>query len=137
MPYRKYGTFTGRASRKEFWLYVLFNFGVLLLLSILNNLFGISQALRSIGIDGIGTVMLVFFAAGFVPGLAVTARRLHDTSHSGFWLFIYFVPVIGAIWLLALLAATGDYGRNKYGPDPREPKTQVPEDVLDFGETQH
>ena len=42
----------------------------------------------------------------------------HRTDHSGWWLMISLVPIIGSIWLLVLLASSSDYGTNQYGPSP-------------------
>ena len=55
-----------------------------------------------------------------MPGLAVAIRRLHDTGKSGWWLLLVFIPVIGIIWLIILMATNGDYQPNEYGKDPKE-----------------
>lgn len=47
-------------------------------------------------------------------------RRLHDTGRSGFYWFIRFIPLIGAIWLLILLVEDSEYGTNKWGINPKE-----------------
>ena len=62
----------------------------------------------------------IYFAAVFIPTLAVTARRLHDMGKSGTWFFIYFVPLIGGIWLLVLLFSDSQPGMNKWGYNPKE-----------------
>lgn len=105
---RQYADFNGRARRKEYWMFFLFN----IIFSIVVSM-----------IDGfLGTFILgIFYAlALFIPGLAVAVRRLHDTGKSGWWLFIGFVPLIGFIWLLVLMMTEGDQGDNEYGPDPKE-----------------
>ena len=50
-----------------------------------------------------------------MPSLAVEVRRLHDIGKSGWWWFITFVPVIGGIWLIVLLATGSQSGNNRYG----------------------
>lgn len=55
-----------------------------------------------------------------IPSIAVVVRRLHDTGRSGGYYFISFIPLIGSIWLLALMCQEGDYGDNAYGPDPKK-----------------
>lgn len=67
--YRKYADFSGRASRSEFWWYMLFY----------NVIVGIPIALVSEALDSIWSL------ANLVPALAVSARRLHDVDRSGWW----------------------------------------------------
>lgn len=76
--FRKYATFSGRASRREYWWWVLAN----VLVSLAFNLIGSLTT---------GTL---------IPALALTWRRLHDTDRSGVWFFIVFIPIVGAIVLL-------------------------------------
>ena len=45
-------------------------------------------------------------------------RRLHDTGKSGWWLLLWFVPLVGLIVLLVFFASPGDLGPNRYGPPP-------------------
>ena len=65
-------------------------------------------------------VYFIYLAAVFIPTLAVTARRLHDIGKSGTWFFIYFVPLIGGIWLLVLLFSNSEPGMNKWRYNPKE-----------------
>jgi len=63
-----------------------------------------------------------YFLVGFglwLPGLAVSVRRLHDVGKSGWFLFIALIPLIGAIWLLVLYFTEGTSGDNEYGADPK------------------
>ena len=64
-------------------------------------------------------VYALYMLAMFVPGLAVTARRLHDVGKSGWMYLVIFIPIIGVIWLLVLLFTDGDSGTNEYGPSPK------------------
>lgn len=105
---KKYAVFSGRARRQEYWMFTLFQVGVVIVLAILDAVLGISPVL--VGLYFLGT---------FVPSLAVTVRRLHDLGKSGAWYFIAFVPFIGGIWLLVLTATAGQPQPNQYGPDPK------------------
>lgn len=105
---KKYATFSGRARRQEFWMFILFNFIVAMVL------LGIDVA---IGANGI--LYIVYVLATILPTLAVTVRRLHDLGKSGGWYFISFVPLIGGIWLLVLTATEGQREPNQYGPSPK------------------
>ena len=95
-----YAQFDGRASRSEYWWFYLFT--VL-----------ITAAADMLG----GTVGNLASLALFLPGLALVARRLHDTGRSGWWFLIAFT-VIGIPVLLYWLVKDSDAGANKYGEGP-------------------
>ena len=112
----KYATFSGRASRKEYWGFALFYISFFVVIGIIA---GITAAAMGGGewviwISSILSLLLV------IPSLAVYIRRLHDTDHSAWWLFIAFVPIIGVIVLLYFLVIKGTEGTNRFGPDPLE-----------------
>jgi uncharacterized membrane protein YhaH (DUF805 family) len=112
---RNYATFSGRARRTEYWMFTLVNAIVVLILALIDNLlFG-----RSDGI-GVSVLVMLYSLAILLPGLAVSVRRLHDTGHSGWWLLISFVPVVGAIVLFIFYVIDSDVGANQYGPSPKE-----------------
>lgn len=67
-----------------------------------------------------GPIYLVTAIAFFIPGLAVTVRRLHDVGKSGVMYFIVLIPIVGAIWMLVLLARDSQPFENAYGPNPKE-----------------
>lgn len=107
---KNYVGFSGRARRKEYWMFVLFNFIALFILYV--------PALAT----GKFVLLIPYFIyalAVLLPSLAVIVRRLHDTGRSGWWYFINFVPLVGPILLLVYLASAGQDGPNQYGPDPK------------------
>lgn len=108
---KNYVGFTGRARRKEYWMFFLINFIISLVLSALGK------------IDGIGSLFTALYGlynlAIFLPSIAVGVRRLHDIGKSGKWLLIA-LTCIGVIWLIVLFATEGNRGENAYGPDPKE-----------------
>lgn len=110
--YGKYATFSGRATRGEFWWFLLF-----FVLTYVAALFVILavESLRAVAF----VALAVFYLASLVPYLSVMVRRLHDTNRSGWWFWISLIP-FGSIVLLVLLALPGTVGPNKYGPDPRQ-----------------
>lgn len=111
---KKYAVFHGRASRKEYWMFVLFYviFGVIAI--ILDNLFGIT-----ISILPYGWIYILYSLALLIPALAVDVRRLHDTGRSGWMILIALIPIVGGIWLLVLMILDSQEGENKYGPNPK------------------
>ena len=110
---KKYFVFSGRAGRREFWIFVLFNGIFAMIALILDNVLGTD-------IEGFnfGILYSLVFLAVFIPTLSVAVRRLHDTGKNGWLVLIFFVPVIGSIWLLVLLAMEGFPGKNQYGLSP-------------------
>ena len=103
----KYADFNGRARRSEYWYFVLFNF-------LISTAVGVVT-----GLIGIDWLSYIYSVALLVPGIAVGVRRLHDIGKSGWWLLISFIPLIGGIWLIILMAKEGDHGNNAFGPDPK------------------
>ena len=110
----KYATFRGRARRREYWRFILFNMGAFALLLVVDLLTGTFDLETRLG--WLSTVYLCFF---WIPFLAVAVRRLHDTGRSGFWMFLNLVPLPGFLVLLFFFIQEGDEGDNAYGPDPK------------------
>ncbi len=103
---KKYADFTGRARRKEFWMYSLF--------------YIIFYAIASAIDVALGTIIFssVYALALLIPTIAIAARRLHDTGRSGWWQLIGFIPLIGAIVLL-IFYVQDSLGENEYGANPK------------------
>lgn len=106
----KYAQFSGRASRREFWEYMLMLFIINLIFSILSKITAGFLVVYYIVMAANAIVMLGLL----VPSLAVSARRLHDIGKGAGWLFINFVPIIGSIWFLVLMVKAGE-GDNRFG----------------------
>ena len=68
---------------------------------------------------GIGLLGGLYSLAVFIPGFAVTVRRLHDTGKSGWWLLIFLVPLVGVIVFLVFMVKDSQPGENQYGPNPK------------------
>jgi uncharacterized membrane protein YhaH (DUF805 family) len=68
--------------------------------------------------DGVSPISSLVSLALFLPGLAVSVRRLHDTDRSGWWVLLFLIPLIGAIVLLIWYCSRGTPGGNRFGPDP-------------------
>jgi len=115
---KQYADFSGRARRKEFWMFALFNFLIALALALI---MGFGTASKSSGLATIGIILYVGYALSIIiPSLAVCVRRLHDVGRSGWWYFINFVPFVGVIILLIWFCTDSQEGENKWGANPKE-----------------
>jgi uncharacterized membrane protein YhaH (DUF805 family) len=115
--FSKYATFSGRARRAEFWWFSLFNFITSIVLTIIDGLvFG--GAGGGMGGGSIDPLSSLYSLAVLVPGLAVGARRLHDTGRSGWWQLLMLIPIVGAIILIVWWASKGNDGTNGHGSNP-------------------
>lgn len=106
--WKKYAEFSGRARRQEFWMFVLFNFLASIAVGIVDGILGTTGALGGL-----------YSLAVLIPSLAVAARRLHDTDHSGWLQLIVLIPLIGWIILLVFLCGDSKPGENRFGPNPK------------------
>lgn len=107
--YSKYATFSGRATRSEYWWFVLFLYATILCAVLLGVATGIDKPILAL----IG----IFVAISFIPIVALRVRRLHDIGKSGWWIFLGLVPYIGE-FILFIFSVMGSDGENEYGPDP-------------------
>jgi len=106
--WKKYAVFSGRATRSEYWYFVLINMAIsIILVSIDKNI-----------ADG-GILYTIYSIAIIIPSVAVAARRLHDTDRTGWWQLILFIPIIGFIVLIIFLVQDSKPYENKYGPNPK------------------
>ena len=113
-----YANFSGRARRKEYWMFVLVQTIVMIGLMILDSILGLDFELQGISL-GYGYLYLIGLIVHFIPSLAVLVRRLHDVGKSGWFYFIFLIPLIGVLWLLVLYCTEGQKQDNKWGPDPK------------------
>lgn len=115
---KNYAEFSGRARRKEFWMFTLIHliitYGLIILGGVLELQF-------------LSVIAGIYILGAIIPNLAVSVRRLHDTGKSGWWILVSLVPFIGGIWFLILAATEGDTGANEYGPDPKKSDAGISE----------
>lgn len=118
--WKKYAVFNGRAGRKEYWIFSLFDFLVMY------GLVGISMMMESpveyeYASSDIGffqVAYMVYLIAGFLPRLAVTVRRLHDSNKSGWWVLAGSIPLAGGLVILYMTVQPSDEGDNYFGSMP-------------------
>ncbi|WP_433295656.1 DUF805 domain-containing protein [Actinoplanes sp. CA-030573] len=113
---QKYADFRGRARRSEYWFFVLFTAIVSIVGGIIDTILGF----RGSAYNTTGPIQGILQLALLLPGLAVGARRLHDTGKSGWWLLIGLVPIVG--WIVLLVFFLQDsHPANEHGPNPKAP----------------
>ncbi|PBQ33821.1 hypothetical protein CNR22_19215 [Sphingobacteriaceae bacterium] len=125
---KQYADFKGRARRKEYWMFFLFNFIIWMVMVAVSMILAITGGMAAAPVLSI--LLAIYYLGIIVPGLAVTVRRLHDQNKSGTWFFLAFFPLIGGIWLLVLMCTEGTSGPNQYGADPKNGES-FNEDALD------
>lgn len=111
---KNYAGFSGRARRREYWLFTLFSDVIFLALSILDfMIYNLS--------DGtvLGMLTGLYLLGVLIPSSAVTFRRLHDTGKSGWWMLINLVPLFGSLAFIIILILDSQPGENQYGPSPK------------------
>ena len=113
----KFADFNGRARRKEFWMFNLFAWIISSILSVIDLALDSSM--------GFSVLSSIFSLIILVPSLAVSVRRLHDVNKTGWYILLWFLPIIGWIWLIVLYATEGDQGSNQYGDDPKNPVNEL------------
>lgn len=102
---KKYAVFGGRARRKEYWMFILFNIIIAFVLGFVSGLLDVApQTTHALG--------TIYQLGVLIPAIAVGVRRMHDTEHSGWWLLF---PVVNLI----LAVREGQRGGNRFGPDPK------------------
>ncbi|HHQ4780712.1 DUF805 domain-containing protein [Aeromonas veronii] len=111
---KQYAVFSGRARRTEYWMFVLCNVIVMLLLGMVDKLIGGDNELIS----------SIYSLAVLLPSLAVAARRLHDTDRSAWWLLLGLIPIIGTLVLIYFMVCSGQQGPNRFGDDPKAVPSQ-------------
>ena len=110
-PIKKYTDFSGRATRSEFWLFLLFTSIIAFILGYIDASLGTYDP-----ISGFGFLSGLFILATILPYTAVAIRRLHDTNKSGWMYLLVLIPVVN-FYILVLMCFDSDEGENDYGPN--------------------
>ena len=118
-----YTNFSGRARRKEYWMFTLVYVIILIGCTVLDNVLGTvfmmdAGPLGEISM-GYGWAYTICALVHLIPGLALGVRRLHDLGKSGWFYLIILFPIIGSLVLLVFFCLEGKKEDNKWGPDPK------------------
>lgn len=103
---KQYALFTGRATRTQYWMFVLFYVIFYIVLAVVDAM-----------LDSY-ILTLVYSLVLLVPSIGVATRRLHDTGRTGWWQLIALIPILGAIVLIVFLAQDS-CADNEYGVNPK------------------
>lgn len=110
---KQYAVFSGRARRKEYWMYTLFNLIVSFILGLAAGILG------AVTESDLSIISLLYGLAVMLPSIGVSIRRLHDIGRSGWWLLLAFIPILGWIVLLIFHVKDSAPGANEYGANPK------------------
>lgn len=113
-PISKYTVWIGRATRSEYWYFILFTTLISAGLNMIDLAVGTFNEQANQGL--LGGLFALFI---FLPSIAVFVRRLHDTGRSGWWFWILLVPIIGVIVILVFFCTDSQEEANQYGPNPK------------------
>jgi uncharacterized membrane protein YhaH (DUF805 family) len=109
---KNYATFSGRARRKEYWMFVLISLLITSILVLIDSGGNVPEPGEFLFLSSIYSIIV------FLPGLAVFIRRLHDTGRSAWWLLIGLMPLLGGLVLLVFMCLDSDR-ENRYGSNPK------------------
>ena len=112
---KKYAVFSGRARRKEYWLFMLLYFIAMVVAGLFDDL----VVGERVAFDPtMGVFSWIVFLGLLIPSTAVSVRRLHDKNLRGWWVLLFLIPLIGTIALFILYCMRGTDGENRFGADP-------------------
>ncbi|VAW75333.1 Integral membrane protein [hydrothermal vent metagenome] len=103
--FKRYADFSGRATRQQYWMFILFYFIGYIVLAVID------------GVLGTFVLAILYSLVLLVPSISIAARRLHDTGRTGWWQLISLIPLIGIIVMIVFLVQDSQED-NEYGPKP-------------------
>ena len=109
---KQYAVFRGRARRKEYWMFVLINF-------IIGVVLGLISPTSGDPANGQSLLLSIYTLAMLLPSIAVGVRRLHDIGRTGWWMLISLIPLIGVLVLIVFFVQDSEPKENQYGPNPK------------------
>ncbi len=115
---RQYADFSGRARRKEYWMFKVYRFLIFLGITIFCALFAgiLSEENQHVP----PFIYIIVYLVFIIPSLAVAVRRMHDVGHSGWFLLINLIPSIGSLVYFIFTLFDSQPYKNKWGANPKE-----------------
>ncbi|MCL8587065.1 DUF805 domain-containing protein [Proteus mirabilis] len=115
-----YANFSGRARRKEYWMFIVVN---TIILAVLYGIMFSSIDSYTGEMSGTGFAALIIIGiyslATIIPNIAVTVRRFHDQDRSSWMVLLSFIPFVGGLILFIFMCLDGTRGENRFGLDPK------------------
>jgi uncharacterized membrane protein YhaH (DUF805 family) len=106
--------FEGRRTRLSYFLYMLGIFAIAIVASLL-------VGVLSLMVSGLAILLFVaIFAVSLAASMLIGAQRIRDFGHSGCWVFLWFLPYVGVLLMIAMCFVPPTPGDNQYGPEPRD-----------------
>lgn len=127
-PWRQWLDFSGRATRREYWLFYVQLFAAFFALMFVAGRVAVPAGPNAAAIVVL-VAMLLFYLYAFIATLSASVRRLHDHDRTGWLYLITLIPLVGWIFFLIMMLTPGTEGENSYGLDPRERDRTSPETV--------
>jgi len=115
---KNYATFTGRATRQQYWMFILFYILFYIVAIVLDMTLGLFDEET-----GYGLLSLVYTLGLLLPSLAILGRRLHDIGRSAWWILLIIIPVVGPLVILIFTLIGSQQEDNQWGPNPHTETT--------------
>ena len=113
---KNYAVFKGRTTRKEFWMFALFNIIVAIALGVIVSIISIMANMTAVDSDCfIGTVSNLYVLFMLLPTVSILVRRLHDIGRSGWYCLLAFIPLVGIICMIIIGLIDTEPFPNEYG----------------------
>jgi uncharacterized membrane protein YhaH (DUF805 family) len=119
---KNYVTFTGRATRQQYWMYILFYIVFYFIAVTLDINLGQFDKEKMTGF-----ISTVYTFGLLLPTIAILARRLHDIGRSSWWILLILIPVAGSLVILVFTLMDSQKGENEYGESLKYPNTALPD----------
>jgi uncharacterized membrane protein YhaH (DUF805 family) len=117
---KNYATFTGRATRQQYWMYILLYIGFYFIAVMIDINLGQFDK------DNLtGSISTVYSLGLLIPTLAILVRRLHDIGRSGWWILLMIIPMIGSLIILFFTLFDSQKGENEYGMSLKYPTAKI------------
>ncbi|EMH1103783.1 DUF805 domain-containing protein [Proteus mirabilis] len=115
-----YANFSGRARRKEYWMFIVVNTIILAVLYgiMFSSIDSYTGEMSGTGFSAL-IIIGIYSLATIIPNIAVTVRRFHDQDRSGWMVLLSFIPFVGGLILFIFMCLDGTRGENRFGLDPK------------------
>lgn len=126
---QNYANFNGRARRAEYWyftlIFILGYVGLAILGGVIGGILGPESPLAMLAM----VPMFAFILGSFIPMLALTVRRLHDSDKSGWFLLLNLIPIV-SLYVFYLTIIEGTRGSNNFGSDPKAEGLELEDNLV-------